>query len=749
MAGIWPSRDHPVCEHRGEACELINRWFREGVAAGNQGDRYDNRDHGHATLNPDNYEQLDFITYPDTAGRSSGWGAPRELLPGVVLGNSSTAAPPHKGGCNARLAYVNRPQGIDFLHTQYRGNNLYVYPEHRDHDPGHNGDGGYGDLLPVNTPYMILSQGSSGTDLPFLRALFHTLAAFRPEVKRRLVDEGTLMPTVQMIFRWSNSNVQSDARYLTGTAHPTVFRREHLDAERMVHIAQQMTLQNLPPVVQLDVIEEDTAIRGRDFFEPLGAVENLADTPAVIARVHRDRAWAKRLTVSARGSRDAGGRALRYHWVVLRGDESRIEIHPSEDGAEATITVPYHERRPIAPGDPMESNRVDIGVFVHNGVNFSAPGFITFHTLDNEERTYDSSRRILEVNYSAGAGDIRLADASAMPDFWEGLIRAISGGPGGGLGRTLLAQHLDAREWALLEAVATRSAEIPAQVRQLEKEQGWAKSSDRQMRDALEASKDDVIDARAAHQTLNSSESKAALDTALANEQQWTAIQEETGEELRRLGKAITALREELNETLRTRDRMLEIAPRELLIRALDDIKSDVSFYPRNVADIHALSPELGEDAGSEETRRLLAALIDDGIFVRTERDHAELNPSRIAAGLASFELDQIQLFNVALLRHVVFPGLLKPEQGPNYVDPRLTATKTWRDTYAYDETGKLQGWTRYSRSEGSLRSKREAYSAEGWLITARDEQGRITAAQRVEYQRDRHGVLRVVPVGP
>src|SRR5204863_8237323 len=92
----------------------------------------------------------------------------------VTFGNSSTSAPAHLGGSNPRTAYTSA-RGLDMLYKQYRGNNLYIYPEHRDHDPGpprrmgenkkqsdhdagHNGRGvvrgeeGYGDLYPTNTP---------------------------------------------------------------------------------------------------------------------------------------------------------------------------------------------------------------------------------------------------------------------------------------------------------------------------------------------------------------------------------------------------------------------------------------------------------------------------------------------------------------------------------------------------------------------------------------------------------------------
>jgi hypothetical protein len=92
---------------------------------------------------------------------------------------------------------------------------------------------------------------------------------------------------------------------------------------------------------------------------------------------------------------------LQFHWVVLRGDENKIHIRKlNAEGSQAELLVGYHERRPIAPGSPRESNRVDIGVFVHNGVYFSAPAFVCFYTLDNEKRVYDEKHRIQVVDYT-------------------------------------------------------------------------------------------------------------------------------------------------------------------------------------------------------------------------------------------------------------------------------------------------------------------------------------------------------------
>ncbi len=298
--------------------------------------------------------------------------------------------------------------GVALLqYLQYVNRHLYVYPVHVDNNPGHNGAGGkgYGDVVPANTPYLLLSQGSSGSDIVFLDALVATLAAFRPEVKRELAAAGTLVPTLQMIFRASNKTVAQPDDYLTGTAHPTAFEGSQVDAEKMVTLAHSMTTEALPPLVQLKIVEEDRPVVGRDYFD-VGPREHLLDTPAAIARVVKSSAYARRMVLGAEASKDLGAKPLTFHWVVLRGDAERIRIKKldgdalSGAGSQVELEVDYHERRPIAVGSERESNRVDIGVFAHNGVYYSAPAFVCFYTLDNEKRVYDDQHRIQVIDYT-------------------------------------------------------------------------------------------------------------------------------------------------------------------------------------------------------------------------------------------------------------------------------------------------------------------------------------------------------------
>ena len=121
-----------------------------------------------------------------------------------------------------------------------------------------------------------------------MAAVAATLAAFRPDTKRFLARSGTLMPAVQMIMRACGKHLAQPEDYLGGAAHPIVFQSANLDAEAMVRMAHDMPSNSVPPVVQLEVVEEDHPVAGRDYFDlPAGDREKLFDTPCAIARVCR------------------------------------------------------------------------------------------------------------------------------------------------------------------------------------------------------------------------------------------------------------------------------------------------------------------------------------------------------------------------------------------------------------------------------------------------------------------------------
>ncbi|MGB2819571.1 MAG: putative Ig domain-containing protein, partial [Phycisphaerae bacterium] len=456
-----------VTTDRGAIGRLLGKWYADGTAAGNTGDFYDNRDRGHSRLNTARFPQLDKVEYPEQLKqRRLDWGLQVHLLfPHVTIGNSSTSSGAATGGCNSRRAVMSA-RAVAVLRRQYRGSNLYVYPEHRDHDPGRNGRGGYGDLFPANVPYLITSQGSSGSDRVFLEAVAYTLAAFRPDVKKRLVETGLLMPTVQMIFRACNKNANHLRDYLTGKAHPSVFEGANVDALAMVRMAHEISGDDIPPLAQLAAVEEDEARPGRDYFEP-DRSEKLFDTPSAIARIARSTKHTRRMVVSAEASHDVNRRPLTYHWAVLRGDAERIEIKPlNTESSRVELLVPHHERRPIYPGAEMESSRVDIGAFVRNGKYYSAPAFVCFYWLNDEARTYDANGRIIEVGYDYADSTIgyptdSLRDGRYDITGWKALLD-LAGGKGEGFPAELLRKRLGDLARTELRRAAKELAEAAA-----------------------------------------------------------------------------------------------------------------------------------------------------------------------------------------------------------------------------------------------------------------------------------------------
>ncbi len=374
----------------------LNLLYGRRQAAGNHGDLYDNRDNGHSRLPRKAYPQLSHITYgaKAIAARMHYGVNAHQLFNAITIGNSSTALT--KGSnwrSQARLIQTNSLlMARAFQH--YANDHLYVFPEHADHDPEK------GDVFPANTPYMLVSQGSSGSDRPILDALAAILAAFDPSVKTFLRSKHLVMPTVQMIFRSSLKSLETEEDYLTGKAHPPVFDGANLDVRKMIHRANSLRKEEVPPRVNLKVIEETLPKPGISYFGPSARDEVLFNTPSAIARVIRGTGIEKRMVIDASGTKDPNGHPLRFEWKVLQGDPDLVSIKRlSEDGSKAELKVQWHERQPVKFRSRLMSSRVDIAVFAHNGFHYSAPAFISLSYPTRQQRAYDQQGRVREITY--------------------------------------------------------------------------------------------------------------------------------------------------------------------------------------------------------------------------------------------------------------------------------------------------------------------------------------------------------------
>ena len=420
-----------------DAHAQLERWVADGSAAGLDGTVWDNRDDGHSTVNLDQLPGMERHMYSKADARTRGWGLQLQTRDNVTVGNSSTAHKQIDKGSQPRCAY-SLPSGLSALRKQYTSNNLYIYPSHMDHIAGNirkekkqtkKWGNGHGDMYPTNTPYLIITQGSSGTDQPFIRAVGWTIGSFPKAVRKKLEAQGLLMPTVQSLMRLHQKNVSSREDYLSGQAHPAVFDRRNLDALQMMQAAHEMRPESIPPLVQLQVLSEDNMRAGYDFIGPPLLTEKHFTSPEVIARIWRGYPQRRVMQLSAKDTINPSGARLKYHWVVLRGPTDKVKITPlAPDHSEVQVEIEYPGRTESTWIDGMWSNRLDIGVFAESSQSISAPAFLTWMTLDNEQRDYDQQGNLQSIDYGTGRYvDPRLAVGMPFRDEFQYTGGKISG----------------------------------------------------------------------------------------------------------------------------------------------------------------------------------------------------------------------------------------------------------------------------------------------------------------------------------
>ena len=685
--------------------ELLAKWWKEGTAAGHEGDGYDNRDRGHSLLPPGLFPRLQVVKYtPEELGRRADWGICPTVRPQVVVGNSSTARDPRYGGSNSRVMYMN-PGLLDVLRRQYEANNLYVYPEHQDHDPGRNGiDGaGFGDLFPLNTPYLLTSQGSSGSDQPFLQAVFATLAAFRPETKKRLVQERVLMPAVQMLLRLCATNVGDTNRYLAPGAHPSVFEGAALDPVRMVTLAHEMKADEIPAVSRVRVVEEDSTRNGTDAWEG-GPGERWADTTGAVARLWRGRAGQRRMVLSADGSYDVNGRPLTFRWVVTRGDAAGTRIRPlNERGSVVEVVFNWRGQAPVEPDGRIESARQDLALFVHNGAWWSAPAFVTWYANARERRAYDADRRWVDVMDRGGTATAHVDHLLPVMDW----LQQSEPDPGATAFLTLAGpERLSPIFQAAIEVKPFEESWV---IRRREWDEARESTSAAQKAiDAAQASREPGGD------TNRTAELKMRVEEARTRERTASLL-------------------------FQAADTAARTAQRDW-VRAIEVLVLEWIHDPDLVRAHREVWEPLFEQA-SPEARRNVGNARDRAELWGMKRDPASewaIVP-RTAGNLTESERSLRAEYHVTLVNELIRPRGIRVRFTVDHAEVALFPSANWRDVARRDADGFLLGWDRFSDGPP------QEFWRDGTRVTERDEGGRPVRTQGVTYRVEGSSV-RVLP---
>lgn len=618
--------------------KALNEWYAAGKAAGFEGIQYENRDGNHSPLPPDLFPSLQYWSATEEGKKDTADKGPAVMVRTTpTIGNSSMAAPANAAGSIPRLAAMERG-GSEFLFRQYLSNNLFIYPEHQDYDAGANGVGGWGDLYAVNTPCVLISQGSSYLDMPFVKAMLSTAAALPPAVQRKLIRDRILSPTLQALFRQNSTLVKQEADYFTGTAHPPVYDASAIDELKMVTAAQLLTPLTIPPLAFVEVLSERSSKNGRDYFERADiTTEAIATTPAFVGRAFRSSAETYELKLSAKRSVDTEKRPLIYRWVLLQGDPAKVQIMPAEDGKEATVQIRWHP--PFQTTTGVRTHRVDIGLFVRSPLAVSAPAIISVTMLPNEMRFFNKDGRLEEICYQAGNPEVGYP-TSDTDMRWLSFVQAAAG------------------------KGTAATAELLGKVLKDLQRQAFARA-------------------------WNSlAEQKAALDRASAD----PARKVEADRQAAALGNSISEVMPPATRKSQGQGPNL----RQTAMKAVEDLASSPWLFLDLQDVLFSLAGESPVTTALPDLRAELKRLTDLGVLI--EDADARFRLARGKLGPSSADHYYLRQFHLTVLSQVLLPGFLQRSPAPLYVDPRLGNVKAWRDLYRYDEAGKPAGWVRHYR---------------------------------------------------
>jgi hypothetical protein len=483
------------------------------------------------------------------------------------------------------------------------------------------------------------------------------LASFQPTVKEALVKRRMLSPTLQYIFRMSNKPVASSREdYLTGKAHPAVFRSQWIDEVAMMRRAHEMTLDSITPLVALQIAEDGKpVVPGEDFFEPKTITsEYLSNAGIAIARIFRGKDRIRKMRIKAQVL-DGVRRTVHCEWRLLRGDPDRVTIIPSANGSEALVRIEHHPDLIPAPGTPeILGSRVDIGVFADNGVSLSPPSFLSIYMLPNEYRYYADDELVL-IDYQALSRETGLPPEGSM--LWTELLQQIWEKKRPSWSGTLLREALTEKEQLAIDALSDPLSPIL-------------------MEYGLESSRRDRIETdlrkqgKLAKEALNKARKDGGSSVIEMAEAKFATFQAREKNQRARItaaAKAMALAEEAVAETLHA----TAIDGRsvfEILKGLIDAFIQNPNFYLENRIMINGLAQRSNDKGAPKHIQKALDHLVSRGVLT------AEYNlapaPSPEVESARRYYLETL---NRLALSESVFPRLMDYDYSYQYYDPRIT----------------------------------------------------------------------------
>jgi hypothetical protein len=479
----------------------------------------------------------------------------------------------------------------------------------------------------------------------------------------------------------------------------------------------------------------------------------LHTTPGAIARIFRGRQYGRRLVVSAADTLSPAKAPLRFHWKLLQGPADKVKITPLDDECtRAEILVEHFEPFLIHEKSAMVSSRIDVGVFAEDDQVLSVPGLISFYAIPFEARTWDEQGRLVEIGWGVGRTEVGCRHArlkiegrsapTALGESehegyavksWTRAFKCLAGEGDPVAVKLLQARFTPDR----LAALQHKAAEfLPLQERflaalALAKKAGSAEGDIKRLQEAVDRAGKELAEQPGAENEQKLAEAHRKLAEARQVEADAAATKASTKGQNPLLVTSTAAA-----EALAGPDAAIGGSLKETFEAGLQSIVDDPEWFFVHQAEIAGvLKAQPPEQQKRREGELALALARYAGVgLMREEADGRwTLTPVRsgdgpVAARLTAYERFSLRRLNASVMGLVVFRDFFNPRFAVNYVDPRLSVLKNWRDVFHYAPDGSLAGWTRHAKGEV------HEFTADGKLVVAKDEAGRAAKTEDVEY---------------
>jgi hypothetical protein len=442
--------------------------------------------------------------------------------------------------------------------------------------------------------------------------------------------------------------------------------------------------------------------------------------------------------VSAEQSKDLNKKPLTFTWVVLQGDPEKINIETADGGKRAEITVAFHHRFPVSPNSAMETNRVDIGVFAHNGKNYSAPAFVTFTCLDNEARTYGEKGQPVDIYFRAGDTTIGFHSISDR-DLIEGrydiynwtacLDRILSDNKDFPV--SLLKEQFKPEEIKVITETAATFRECMKERKTLKEDPVQEKY--KKARSDMHAKRNELKKIEADHKKKKTEETEKALAAVKREYDAAVRKEKEAKKELSPIEKKLRDNERKMGGLLKKKHDSINMSVKSCIEQKLNTMRTNVMLYFTFQKDIHTLA---GNSADAKKKEAFIKAR-QEGVKAGVLKINGEsFDPCSIHSAelplekrLTRYEKNRIYALNTAVMTNILFPGFLRRSESVNYTDFRLGTPRNWREIFTYNETKDMTGWIRL------IGEKKTEFDAQGQMIIEKDDEGKPVKVKQVEYK--------------